>query len=54
MIDCIPLLSPHYQISFDIKPLGDVHGVGNIIRFTASGANGGKLGDRTPAVWFRD
>lgn len=44
-------LSPYYDLSFEIRPLGIVSGWSNIIHATI-GNNIGKYGDRTPAVFF--
>lgn len=51
VIERIPVLSPYYILSFDIKPLAKTHGWSNIIHVT-NRDNVGQYGDRTPAIFL--
>lgn len=45
-------LSKVWSVSFDIKPLGVVHGSSNVMLITADDKNCCKFGNRMPGVWF--
>ena len=50
----IPEVTPFYEVSFSIKPLGfENTGVNNILHLT-TGGDYGKHGQRTPGVWFHN
>lgn len=47
----IPLQTPYYEISFNIKPERSAHKLGSVLHFTIGG-NHGRIGDRIPGIWL--
>lgn len=52
VIETIKELSPYYDLSFDIKPVGVVSDLSSIIRVTAPDGGNVNNGDRNPALFF--
>lgn len=51
IIDNVALLSPYYELKFDLKPYGIVHGWSSVLHVT-TGNDVTAYGDRAPAVFF--
>ena len=48
----IPLVTPYYEVSFEVKPLGEVTDWTSVIHLTTEN-NAEDFGSRTPAVFFK-
>ena len=52
LIATIPKMTKKWRVSFEVKPRDyNFHSFSSVLHLTI-GNNGGRIGDRTPAIWF--